>query len=190
MKARDNLFATHRVESLLEFDPGLIGSVWETLEDRWEALGRRACVVGHHGSGKTSFLNSFSERLGEPLVRFFFSESASRLRSRDFEKMESGRGVLWIVDGDRHLAFRDRRLFYRAATAAGGFLSARHRCHGLPPLLKLRSDVNLAEKLYERIDPGDETGLKVELPKLYRRHRGNLRHLWLSCYDRAAGLER
>ena len=50
MKARDNPFAPSRLERLLAFDPELIGSSWKDLETRWQALGRRAAVTGHHGA--------------------------------------------------------------------------------------------------------------------------------------------
>ena len=51
MKARDNPFAPSRLERVLAFDPELIGSSWEALENRWEKLGRRAAVTGRHGAG-------------------------------------------------------------------------------------------------------------------------------------------
>ena len=54
MKAGDNPFAPGRLERVLGFDPALAGTSWEALEERWQALGCRAAVTGHRGSGKSA----------------------------------------------------------------------------------------------------------------------------------------
>ena len=63
MKAHLNPFAPNRVQRLLPFDPLLAGSSWDSIESDWEQLDRRAAVIGHHGSGKTTFLETFRTRL-------------------------------------------------------------------------------------------------------------------------------
>lgn len=183
MNARENPFATRRVERALEFDPTLIGTDWSMLLQRWRALGQRACITGPHGAGKTTFLDAFVHQLDPPVVRWFFNRDQCGLTDHHREQMRAGRGAIWIVDGDGHLGWRDRREFRRRSMEAAGVLSARHRARDMPVLLHLRPDLALAKSLLDRIDPEDRHGLAADLPRRFRRCRGNLRELWLDCYD-------
>ena len=179
-----NPFATGRLERLLRFDPEIIGHSWAGIESQWELCGRRACVTGHHGAGKTSFLDAFAERLPQRVVRVFFNDEHSRLNAADRQKLDQVAGAVVFLDGDTHLPWRDRKELARALEGAAGVLSARHRAGRLPVLLRLASSPELAVQLLRRIDAdiADEWG--SELPQLLRQHQGNLRELWLACYDR------
>lgn len=104
VSAISNPFATGRIERLLRFDPEIIGASWATIEDRWEACGRRACVTGHHGAGKTTFLDAFAARLPQRVVRLFFNDGHRRLDGDDREKLRQHRGnlpELWLASYDR-----------------------------------------------------------------------------------------
>lgn len=181
VSATSNPFSTGRLERLLVFDPELAGTCWESIEDRWQALGRRACVTGRHGAGKTTFLDAFAARQESRVVRFFFNDEHRRLDDADRESLRDLGGALVLLDGDRHLPWGDRVKLRRALEPAAGVLSARHRAGGLPVLLALRADLRLARRLLERIQPA--SGMETALPGLLRKHRGNLRELWLECYD-------
>ncbi len=183
MSATSNPFSTGRLERLLAFEPGLVGETWEALEDRWNSLGRRACVTGHHGAGKTTFLDAFARRLGAPVRRLFFNDRHRRLNAADREALEEVEGVVVLLDGDRHLPWRDRRTLRRALEPAAGVLSARHRAGDLSVLIELSVDLALARRLLNRIDTDFAEALDASLPRLFKRHRGNLRELWLECYD-------
>lgn len=183
MSATSNPFATGRLERLLAFDPSLAGESWEALEERWHSLGGRACVTGHHGAGKTTFLDAFACRLGTPVRRLFFNDRHRRLDPEDRDKLEAVEGVVVLLDGDRHLPWRDRRALRRALEPAAGVLSARHRAGDLPVLIELSADLALARRLMNRIDADFAEALDASLPRLFKRHRGNLRELWLECYD-------
>ncbi|BCX48274.1 hypothetical protein HAHE_21820 [Haloferula helveola] len=189
MKARENPFAPGRMERVLPFDPELVGTTWQEIESRWESLGRRACVVGHHGAGKTTFLDGFERRLcgRVPVVRLFFNRSKRRLEPEDLEKLGDLGGKCLLVDGDRHLPLRDRIELWHGARKASGVVSARHRAGRLPVLLGLRSNPQLAESLLGRACPKEAAEFRELLPALLRRHRGNIRNVWLECYDRWAG---
>ena len=187
LNARDNPFATRRVERCLVFDPALVGTRWSDLLERWDQLGGRACVVGPHGAGKSTFLDAFVDRLDAPVVRFFFNRDKRCLSDDDLQKMEGGRGRIWIADGDTHLGFSERRRFHRASREAAGFLSARHRTRALPVLLRLKPDLALARVLLHRAHPEGARSLEPLVVEAFRRRRGNLRHLWLDCYDHLAG---
>lgn len=187
MKARHNPFGTRSIERRLAFDPTLLGTDWSALMSRWRNLGQRACVIGHHGSGKTTFLDAFESHLDEPVVRFFFNrDDEGGLTQTHRQRMEEGRGAVWLVDGDGHLGFRDRRTFHRASRYAAGFLSARHRRRGLAVLIRLKADLALARQLLHRAYPEGATQLADDLPRRFHRVRGNLRELWLDYYDHLA----
>lgn len=186
MKAHENPFATRRIEQRLAFDPELVGTDWSVVLEKWQALDRRACVIGRHGAGKTTFLDAMGSRIEGPVVRFFFNGDRRRLMAEDGEKMESGRGAVWLVDGDTHLGFADRRRFQVASRQAAGLIAARHRACGLPVLLHLRPDLALATELLRRAHPEGAHHFEADLAARFEKHRGNLRHLWLDCYDRLA----
>lgn len=187
MKAHENPFTTGQLEERLAFDPELIGSDWIALLDKWSLLGCRACVVGPHGAGKTTFLDALSSRLDRPVRRFFFNRDHRKLTDEDLERMEFGGAAVWLADGDMHLGLRDRRRFHEASRHAAGLISARHRARGLPVLLHLRPDLALAKELLHRVYPEGAVDFEADLAERFRKHRGNLRHLWLDCYDRLAG---
>jgi len=187
MNAHDNPFATRRVEARLPFDPSLVGTDWESLRARWRQLDRRAGIVGPHGAGKSTLLDAVADRLEQPVVRFFFNRDKCQLSSEDELLMEAGAGAVWLADGDGHLGFRDRRCFYKASQRAAGFLSARHQARGLPVLIRLKPDLALAKELLHRLHPTGAGGLEPTLAESFRKRRGNLRHLWLDCYDCLAG---
>lgn len=183
VSATSNPFATGRLERLLAFDPELIGDTWRSIERRWEGLGRRACVVGHHGAGKTTFLDAFAARLPQRVVRLFFNDRHRRLDEAARETLRGVAGAVVLLDGDTHLPWGDRLELRRALAGAAGVLSARHRAGRLPMLLELEADPELARSLLARIDLAIAAELAPEMPRLFRKHHGNLRELWLECYD-------
>ncbi len=187
MKARDNPFAPSRLERLLAFDPELIGSSWKDLETRWQALGRRAAVTGHHGAGKTTLLAAWGRRLedrGEKVIRLFFNEEHRHLTDADRALLRGCTGKHVMLDGESHLVWRDRREARAMLGRAEGVLVARHRRGPWPELIRLKSDPGLAAVLLERVSPGYLSPALLE--RELRRCRGNLRELWLACYDRNA----
>jgi hypothetical protein len=183
VSATSNPFSTGRLERLLAFDPTLVGDSWEAIERRWESLGRRACVIGRHGAGKTTFLDAFAARQTRPVVRLFFNDGHRRLSPGNRGTLRQLAGAVVLLDGDRHLPWRERRELARAVAPAHGVLRARHHRGRLPVLLSLRTDAELARRLLARIDPAAGPLLEPELPRLLRKHHGNLRELWLEAFD-------
>lgn len=187
MNAAMNPFATGRVERLLGFDPELIGSSWETIDDRWEEFGNRACVVGHHGSGKTTFLDAMAKRLGRKrkVERLFFNDRKRCLSNQDREVLEACGGSFLLVDGDEFLGWLERRELLGASVQARGSLFARHRNRGLPELLRLKADPELAKVLLGRISEEWQQKFEGDLASRLENLDGNLRELWLECFDLA-----
>ncbi|MBB5350423.1 DNA topoisomerase IB [Haloferula luteola] len=190
MSACENPFATRRVEKLLSFDPRLCGTSWEELEDRWENMGRQACVTGRHGAGKTTFLDGFERHLELKyrVVRLFFHEGHRDLGKEERGLLSKLEGAVLLIDGDDHLPSLQRRELFRWAHDARGWLSARHRKQGIPELLRLAPDEVLVEVLWRRLLP-ESAGAHLDWAGRLEAHRGNLRELWLECYDRWNGEE-
>lgn len=188
MKAHENPFAPDRVQRRLPFDPLLIGTTWQDIEAQWTRLNKRAAIVGHHGSGKTTFLEAFSKRLAATHhVETLFFHRDERLLSSDQREqvlaLAHQHSAILIVDGEGHLKISERRWLRTQSQNIAGYLVARHRRCRLPTLLKLESSPQLALQLLQRIHPPEAAQQEKQLPKLLRKKGGNLRELWLSLYD-------
>jgi hypothetical protein len=186
MKAGDNPFAPGRLERVLGFDPALAGTTWEALAEKWRALGGRAAVTGHRGSGKSALLRAWARRCDLP-VELHFNEQRRRLDEGDRERLSACDGRLLIIDGEDYLHWRDRRSLRLAARSAGGVLVSRYRSGRWPELLRLSASEELAATLLERAAPAEVRNFGPRFADHYHRCHGNLRELWLGCYDDLAG---
>ncbi|MGJ8726490.1 MAG: hypothetical protein ACSHYB_18240 [Roseibacillus sp.] len=191
MKAHLNPFAPDRVQRLLPFDPELIETTWEQLETRWENLHRRAVITGPHGSGKTTFLNTFAERLADTyhVETLFFHRDEHRLspqQRKQITRLKAPSRTILLVDGEGHLTLRERHWLRHQSQEMAGYLVARHHRCTLPTLLSLSVTPKLAHQLLEQIHPAEATRRANDLPQLLRKKSGNLRELWLSFYDNYA----
>lgn len=187
MTARDNPFAPGRLRRVLGYDPRLAGGSWEALEARWAALGRRAAVTGHRGSGKSSLLDAWAERFDEPPLRLFFNESRRVPDAADHARLAGCAGRVVIVDGEDHLSWSERRRLRRALRGAAGVLVARARRGPWPELVRLRSDPALAAVLLDRAAPEWAARFRPQAAARWQAAGGNLRELFLGCYDELAG---
>ncbi len=176
LKARDNPFATHRVEALLAFAPAWLGTSWEKLLADLEAHRYRAAIVGPHGSGKTTFLDALVPRLRRRglAVQHYFLNDRITARPEPADDPET----LVIVDGAERLGFRA----WRRLRAHPRLLLTQHRAGRLPTLLRTSATPAMLEVFASRLDPG----LALDAPALFRKHRGNLREALLECYDLAS----
>jgi hypothetical protein len=190
MTARGNPFAPGRLRRVLGFDPALAGTTWEALESRWRELGCRAAVTGHRGSGKTSLLDAWAERLDPPPLRLFFNDRHRELDPADRAALASCAGKVLLIDGENHLSWFRRRELRRASRAAGGVLVARHGRGGWPELIRLRSDPAQAAILLERAAPEWAGRFLPEVEFRWKSCRGNLRELLLGCYDELAATKK
>lgn len=186
MKAHLNPFAPDRVQRQLPFDPELSGSNWAEIEDRWIRCGRHAAVVGHKGSGKSTFLKSFARRLESkhPVVTLSLRREDFFLTPPQRELLQTlNQETILLVDGEGHLNPYCRFRLRSLARTARGYLVTRHHHCRLPLLLKLQSDRELAERLVARLDLEDLAMVRSQIPALLEKKKGNLREVWLSLYD-------
>lgn len=174
MKARENPFATHRVEALLSFDPSWIDSTWEAILTDLKNLNYRAAIIGPHGSGKTTFIESLIPRLqslGHVTRTYFFNEE-----THPGLKFSPDPDAITIIDGAEQLTFGEWRLVKKSAAR---LIVTQHRSGRFPALLRTKSTPAMLHAFAKKLAPG----LAIDAPLLYRKHKGNLREALLECYD-------
>lgn len=180
--AEHNPFATARVEALLPYDPEWAGMSWEQLDSRFARLGRRAAIVGPHGSGKTTFLETFADRLragGESVAPLFMNRGSREAPPEFFNTVDERTTILF--DGAEGLGPVAWRRFLRRTRRARGLLITGHRPGRLPTLFETRVSPAVLHRCIKVLDPGFEAAVDT----LFHRHRGNIRHALLECYDLA-----
>jgi hypothetical protein len=189
VRARDNPFATDRVEQVLEFEPRWANTSWESILQRWNSVSRYAAVVGPHGSGKTTFLRALETRLvarGQALSRYFLNDRKPNLSDTDWSRLErlsNQPDTVIFLDGSERLGWRAWRRFNHVAGSSRTLITA-HRQGRWPVLLRTQSSSELLAYLIDQLAPSAWT--RNEIETLFHRHRGNLRDALWECYDRAS----
>ncbi len=185
MKASDNPFATCRLESL-EFQ--LEGMTWSDLSERFDALGRRAALVGNHGAGKTTLAEQLAGRWQQAgwrvhLVRL--TRERPRIGRADWTTSLGRLGLedRVVLDGAEQLTWWRWRRFLRRTRRAGGVLVTTHRPGRLPTLYECRTDVALLKRLVGQLAPTLDPRAGGGVEELFERHHGNLREALRELYD-------
>jgi Fe-S cluster assembly ATPase SufC len=176
VRARDNPFRTDRV---LAVRYRLAGDSWEALLARFDALGRRAALVGPQGSGKTTLLEDLAPR---------FRARGYSVRELRLDTEMPRFEPVFLEEFIASLTPRDIVLFERRTRAAAGLLITLHRPGRLPTLLETRTSPELLAGLIEQILGSASSDVRDSVPELYRRHEGNLREALRELYDRYAGV--
>ncbi len=178
MRARDNPFASDRVESLRYRLPE--GLAWDELLQRLAALRFRAALVGPHGHGKTTLLEDLAPRLtarGFRIRTVTLRQDESRVDWEQFQCL--GPDDILFLDGAELLgrfAWLRVRLSCRRA---GGLIVTSHCPCRLPTLLECKTTPELLAALVLEL-----TGEELETGELFARHGGNLRLAFWEMYDR------
>ncbi|MGB0991881.1 MAG: hypothetical protein ACPG32_05370 [Akkermansiaceae bacterium] len=186
--ACQNPFATDRVQRVLPFDVTLTNTTWDELWQRWKLLNGRATVIGPHGAGKTTFLDSWEKLLQEKnhtTLRVFLNRKKRKFSSREAHALENSHGKIIILDGEEQLGWHGRRTFKKHTQDAAGVLITRHTPNNQPELLRLQPDIDCLIQCVQRIAPDQFSSLEKALPELWEKHHGNIRHVLLECYDLA-----
>lgn len=188
MRARDNPFATHRLDAI-PYRPQ--GETWDGMLRRLEALGWRGVVVGPEGSGKTALLHDLAPRLEALgfIVRLFrLDRGHGDLAERGFEGL-AGKGPpspFLLLDGMEGLEARDQRQCLRAVPPSCGLVVTRHREGLLPTWVTCKTTPRLLHGLAKDLLGGDVDGIAALCAELFEAHRGNVRGALLALYDRWA----
>jgi hypothetical protein len=185
MRARDNPFRSDRVLSVrYQFQSG----TWKDLLARFDALGRRAAIVGPQGSGKTTLLEDlepyFRDR-GDSVRHLRLDAETPSFDGKfldDFFASLSLRSVI-LFDGAEQLGPMAWHRFKRRSRGAGGLMVTLHRPGRLPTLLETQPSPELFDALVRQI-LGDRAGeVRPLMPRLYEKHAGNLREALRELYD-------
>ena len=178
MRARDNPFASDRVESLRYRLPE--GLTWDELLQRLATLRHRAALVGPHGHGKTTLLEDLAPRL---TVRGFRVRTVTLRQDERRVDWQRFRGLspddILFLDGAEllgRLAWLRVRFHCRRA---GGVIVTSHRHGLLPTLLECKTTPELLSDLVREL-----TCEELETGELFARHGGNLRLVFWEMYDR------
>lgn len=186
--ARNNPFRVERVHTV-RYEP--LETTWSDLMSRLATLNFRAAICGPEGSGKTTLMEDFVQRLhagGRPTcwlqIRRETRSSARRLCG---EFLDGARAdEILLVDGAEQLgAFTWRELRSRSRRHAGLVVTV-HTPGRLPTLIECRTNVALLESIVARLVPNDIDRWRDDLPALFTRHHGNIRECLRALYDQHA----
>lgn len=184
MRARDNPYRTERLHAL---SFRLRDISWDGLLRRLRKLQGRGCVLGPHGTGKTTILQALTDRLR----RQGLAIHDHTLRIDD--PMLRLDPILWNLKADRAVILDGADLlnpqeWRRVKNAGAGWLIvSSHRRKLLPKLYRCRSTPQLLEELMQELHPGNSCA-QPSPDQLYHCHRGNLREALLELYDFHAAL--
>ncbi|MEM1008366.1 MAG: hypothetical protein AAGJ35_05120, partial [Myxococcota bacterium] len=64
-----------------------------------------------------------------------------------------------------------------------GLIVTRHSAGKLPTLIHLDPDIHVLNSCVEKLAPQHLDELSSLFPSLWLKHKGNLRHILLECYD-------
>jgi hypothetical protein len=150
--------------------------------DRLESLGGRACIVGDHGTGKSTLLRAIEARLryaGRAVTRLRIDGSLPNLD-------EVPDDVVLLIDGGESLGFLDwRRLL--AMTRVRRLVATLHRPRSLPVLCRCEPRFEVIERIVRELAPDDAARLLPHARRLFEQHHGNahevLRGLYLLCAE-------
>ena len=178
MRARDNPFASGRVESLRYRLPE--GLTWDELLERLAALRYRAALVGPHGHGKTTLLEDLAPRLTARGVRVRTVTLRQDERRVDWKRLRDlGEDDVLFLDGAELLGRLSWLRVRFHCRRAGGLIVTSHRPGLLPTLLECKTTPELLAGLVREL-----TGEEPEAGELFARHGGNLRLAFWEMYDR------
>ncbi len=187
---RNNPFRVER-QHQLRFR-GACVSIAELLT-RFNELGRRAHIVGPHGTGKTTLLEELITEFqsqGQSVTLLRLSASAPRESVTQFRHwmQQAAPQQILVLDGAEQLgAFRWWWLL-RASQKYAGLLVTTHTPGWLPILYQTGADRELLQQLVAELAP--ELNLPPqEFAALFARHAGNVRCCLRELYDRVANGE-
>ncbi|MCP5536820.1 MAG: hypothetical protein H7A51_11400 [Akkermansiaceae bacterium] len=191
MNARDNPFATDRVERLLAFRPEWSGTDWNTIDGRWKNNNHRGTLTGRHGSGKTTFIDAWKKRLtgqGDHVICFFLNRDQRDLSPGHWQQLENCADSTVILDGEEQLSWLARRRFYQLTSRTSGLLVSRHEGGKLPELLHFDPDLRILRLCIEHLAADHYQQLSPHLVDWWEQTHGNIREVLLRCYDAVGNL--
>ncbi len=164
------------------------GCSLEGLVHRLEENGWQGQILGRHGSGKSALLAHLIpaiQQAGRPTRLYTLHQGARQLPEPFPPPDPEPSSLVVVIDGYEQLSrwhrFRLRRL---CRQAQWGLLVTAHRSVGLPLLLRLRPDLQLAEQIVQwLLRDGPSLIRPDEIAAAYQAHQGDLREMLFRLYD-------
>jgi hypothetical protein len=156
------------------------------LAAQFQKEGRRGQIIGPHGTGKTTLLESLIpqlEALGEKIVLVTLGERRRRWLS--LSSICDASTTLLVLDGGEQLSFLFRRWLAACCRRRGiGLLMTGHADLGLPTLWKTAMGASLACQVVEKLAAKSPFFVtKAEVAQALSATNGNLREALFRLYD-------
>jgi hypothetical protein len=166
-----------------------VGDTWTQVLQRFADAGRRAEVIGPHGSGKSSFVREFTRMLderGDHCRIWKAADQRYRVPAIAGLLIRLRPATILVLDGfDRLTVFA--RWFVRLWTKfrSCGLIVTAHAGTGLPLLLATNVTAREARHALQHLLPEFETawGKQLDVETLLRDHDGNLREVLFHLFD-------
>lgn len=179
--ARENPFTAARIHAL-PYSPQ--GVSFEVLHERWNALGRRAAIVGSHGTGKSTGLKRLAtdfEQQGFHVLCLTLNDEQTGFNPGELEALRAlDTQTIVVLDGAEQLGTLGWFQFKRLTRKGGGVLITTHQSGRLPTLLQTQTSPDLLKQLLVALGVtgwGDE-----QIVRLFERFEGNIRDIFHHLY--------
>lgn len=193
--ARDNPFASHRVESLRYRYPGFDFAV---AVAQLEQMQWRAAILGPHGTGKTTLLlelyrylqYSTNDRFKS--IRLWLVPLDLKSRNQQWLELleECSPQQILLVDGIERLSWTKQiRLlglgpsWIHQSNLPKSIVVTTHRPVGLPVWLHTSSNCATMEELLQELYPTASPETINQARRLFTTRRGNIRDVFWKLYD-------
>ncbi|HEY2148692.1 MAG TPA: hypothetical protein VGH32_12190 [Pirellulales bacterium] len=148
----------------------------------------RGAIVGPHGSGKSTLLAELRPELtraNRRIIQVSLHDRDRRLPAAIDDSERSSTETLIIVDGYEQLSGSSRRALDRRCRRTGsGLLVTSHGATHLPELYQTAIDLELLERIVERLTGGDRRFVSAaDVEQAFSRHGQNAREALFSLYD-------
>jgi hypothetical protein len=158
------------------------------LVARLREFGWRGAIIGPHGSGKSTLVESLRpelRRAGRRIVSVCLHDGERSLPRELLDSRPWDLETILVIDGYEQLnAWNRWRLERRCRRDGCGLLVTAHRRARLPELCRTVVDRDLLDRLVERLLGDDRTLiLSADVRRAHGRHGENVREALFALYD-------
>jgi hypothetical protein len=171
------------------------GDSLERFIARLAAANWRGAIVGPHGSGKSTLVETLKPRLadrGFDVATITFHDGERQFPAGFLTRALDTTRPLVIVDGFEQLSWLRRQLLHwRVRRVAAGLVVTSHASTSLPTLYRTAPNLALAEQLVSTLTAENPSPVSLaDVAASHASHGSNLRELLFALYDRHEALSR